>query len=281
MVRRARAVLYGAGILLSVVVALAGRSAAAAEPSAFVSVRTDFDATTRMASIYLTNSGSRTIIGGSVRVAFTCSDGSSTEPLDLRFDLLPSVGMEGTLGDKRAIRDPLIPIGGLQPEQTYRILQSPPAIPRGVVAESANAQVIALVFMDNTAVGDSKSIDGQFESWRDIGATWAAWNKRASEVLTSNGDMAALLQLSGETKAILARHPRTEARIRLRAPATEEEALARHCPTLEEADHFVDQVRAEVDSKRTSEAEGLSMVKAYFRLRAETAAAHANRKGGE
>jgi len=281
MVRRARAVLYGAGIVLFVVVALAGRSAAAAEPSAFVSVRTDFDATTRMASIYLTNIGSRTIIGGSVRIAFTCSDGSSTAPFDLAFDLLPSVGLESTFADPRAIRDPLVPIGGLHPEETYRIWQSVPPMSRGVVAESVTSKVIALVFMDNTAVGDSKSIDFQFENWRDIGATWAAWNKRASEVLAPGAGMAALQQLSGETKAVLSRHPRTEARIRSRAPATEEEALARHCPTLEEADHFVDQVRAEVDSKRTSEAEALSEVREYFRLRAETTAAHANRKGGE
>jgi hypothetical protein len=234
-----------------------------------------------MASVYLRNIGSQTIIGGAVQVAFTSSDGSSTDPLELRFDLLPSVGMEDTFKDKKAIRDPLVPIGALQPGLTYRIFQSPPPLAQGAVAVSATAQAVALVFIDNTAVGDSKAIDLLFESWRDIGATWAAWNHRAGELQGSGAGAAWLQQLSGQTKASLSKHPPTEARVRLKVPDTEEEALARHSLTLQEVDHFVDEIRVGIDAQRMSQAEGLSLLRNYLRLRAETTAAHAYRKGGE
>lgn len=276
MIRCTRAILRSRGVVLCFVMALAGGSAAAADLSSFVSARTEYDASARTATVYLTNVGKQAIIGGAVLVRFNCSDGSNIDQ-HTRFDLLPSVGIEGWFQAK----PPGMQVGALQPGGTYQLLQGSGPTRQGVVVASASAQPEALVLIDNTAVGDSEDIDMLFENWRDEATTFGAWNKKAGELLVTGDGVAALGQLSAATKAVMARHPASEPRIRFRAPVDEEEALARHAVSLEDIDRLLDQIRVSVDAQKISEAEGLNRVRDYLHIRAETTAAHAYRKGGQ
>jgi hypothetical protein len=114
----------------------------------------DLDAGTRTATVYVTNTGEQAISGGGVRVVFSYSDGSQKNS-DTGFDLLPGVGFENTF----VVADPATHFGALQPGQTCRISQVGRRAAQGVVVVRATAEVRALVFIDNAAVGDAQCID--------------------------------------------------------------------------------------------------------------------------
>jgi len=255
--------------------ALVISGAAAADFGSIVTVRADFDASARTATFQLTNGGNQAIIGGEVRVSFQYSDGSDTTS-HLQFDLLPSVGLE----NKLRAGDPPMQIGALQTGQTYRVLQTVSAQANGSVPVGAGAGVDALVFMDNTAIGDSQYIDELFEQWRDETTTYTSWHKKADQLLGPGAGTAALRELSDDAKTMMAAHPATEPRVRYQIPVTEEERLTRHSPALEEISSLIDGVCTGVDAHTTSEAEGISFVREYLRIRTETTTAHLYRRGG-
>lgn len=275
MIRCTTGISLGACAWLSLAMALVISGAAAADFGSIVTVRADFDASARTATFQLTNGGNQAIIGGEVRVSFQYSDGSDTTS-HLQFDLLPSVGLE----NKLRAGDPPMQIGALQTGQTYRVLQTVSAQANGSVPVGAGAGVDALVFMDNTAIGDSQYIDELFEQWRDETTTYTSWHKKADQLLGPGAGTAALRELSDDAKTMMAAHPATEPRVRYQIPVTEEERLTRHSPALEEISSLIDGVCTGVDAHTTSEAEGISFVREYLRIRTETTTAHLYRRGG-
>jgi len=252
--------------------------AAETEPGRFASAAADFDPAARTATVKITNIGAQAIIAGAVRVAFKYSDGSETASQP-RFDLLPGVGLEGMF----ATQAPKLPqrIGALQPGQTYQFQQAASLGATGIIPIGASADVGAVVFMDNAAVGDSQAIDGIFHQWRDQGITFSAWYNRFSKSLETGTGVAALQQLSGDAKTMMALHPAIELRVYDRVPTTDEERLTRHSPTLEEMARLFENFRANIETHAMSEPEGLESLKEYLRLRTETTTAHAYRKGGK
>ncbi len=269
----------GAGAVVRVAigaaVTVAGCYAQSAGWSAGVSAQTELDAATRTATVFVTNNAAPAIIGGGLRVVFDYSDGSEKH-LDLSFDLLPGVGLETIITNSA----PGMHIGALKPGQTYRVQQIGPAPPEGSVVLAASAKVRALVFLDNSAAGDTQCIDDLFALWRDQATTLSAWNSKLTGSLSSGASAAAIQQLSGDAKGLIARHPGTQPRLRTAAVSSQEEALSRDAPTLQYVAGLIDQLLAHVESHRTSPDEGWGQLKRYLQTRSETLAAHTQRKGG-
>jgi hypothetical protein len=274
MILRMRAIVAAGGVICAVI-SVAGSSARAADLSSVVSARTEFDGASRTATVYITNTGRAAIIGGGLRVAFRYSDGSEKNS-DGRFDLLPSVGLE----NKFTATDSAMHVGALEPGQTYRIQQIAPPAPRDAAVVGATGEVRAVVFMDNTAMGDAQCINEIFERWRDQALTFSAWYKKSGELLSQEGGAAALQQLSSDAATMLARHPATEPRLRSAPAGTAEEALTRDAGVLQYLVHLTDQVRSRVDAHRMSVVEGSTWLREYLRIRTDTTAAHTQRKEG-
>ncbi len=266
---------FAASTAICAAMAPAGGSARAADLSSMVSVRWDLDASTRTAAVYVTNTGQRAIIGGDIRVVFSYSDGSRKNS-DTGFDLLPSVGFES----KVTVTDAATHIGALQPGQTHRFLQIGPPADQGVAVVGSAVEARALVFVDNTAVGDPQCIDDLFERWRDQATTFSAWYKRTTGSLSAGPSAAALQQLSTDARAMLARHPAMEPRLRYAEVSSQEEALTRDAGVLEYVINLIDQVRSRVDAHGMSVEEGSAWLREYLRTRTETLTAHTRQKGG-
>ncbi len=247
---------------------------AAKAPGSFVSLQTDFDAASRLVTVKVTNTANQGIIGGAITVTLKYSD-SSEKASTLKFDLLPSVGLEG----KMVSPDPNILIGALRPGQTYRIQQPAPTSATGQILVGARADIRAVIFLDNTAAGDSEIINELFERWRDLAIAYSAWHKKSLEAASAAG-LRGVEHLSSDAKALLGRYPGTRPRNRSIAPVTEDEKLARDPQALDDVSGFAEGVRSG-PAQFMSDEQQLDAIRDYLRLRADTAAAHSQRKETE
>ncbi len=234
--------------------------AAAAEPSSFASVRTEYDATLRIAKLYITNIGTQPIIGGAVLIRFRCADGSELPVQREQLNFLA--------GQNAA----------LKPKDVYLVQKGVPSTSEDQAAASVDGKVVALIFLDNTAAGDSGDIDTLFEAWRDAGTTLAAWDKKADALLPKGSGRAALEKFRTELSQTFVQHPSGETRARSQAPAEGGDALIRDPGELIGLLELAGQIQDAIEGGARTETEGVAWFRDYLGTRAKLTAAHAQRK---